>query len=417
MSLSTKNSGKTLPTCAFVTALAVFLTLNLGLALSRPLVPLKASELPNRASWECQRALRFQRDSATATPDVVLFGSSLMMIPTTCAEADFQGKIIDPVLEPYSNKLSQLLKSRGRAFQRCFNFAMPGAVISDHYLVSKALFKENQRPRLVVLGITLRDFMDCGVDSVAATPAYNYFHRYLSEAELDELVKTGQGGAWQNRDYLVNKWLYIYGRRLELQKLVQTAASRTTTDALQALKLPMAAKPALSYEELCKPRENSLKNQKDNIDALMAAQEVKPGNFLILPNMQLPWQDNTREYKKRFAHKNEAVFKGQMACLDKLLALNESLGIETLIVNMPVTPMNMKLMPRGSYERYNAALNTVAQTRQVKVLDLNGSFDMSCFRDTVHMNGKGGAALLNSIAAALSEDKREQLSGKAPLPF
>lgn len=417
MSLSTKTSGKTLPTCAFVTALAVFLTLNLGLAVCRPLTPLKAAELPNRASWECQRALRFQKDSLTTTPDVVLFGSSLMMIPTTCAEADFQGKIIDPVLEPYSNKLSQLLKSRGRAFQRCFNFAMPGAVISDHYLVSKALFKENQRPRLVVLGITLRDFMDCGVDSVAATPAYNYFHRYLSEAELDELVKTGQGGAWQNREYLVNKWLYIYGRRLELQKLIQTAASQTTTEALQALKLPLEAKKALSYEELCKPRENRLKNKKDNIDALMAAQEVKPGNFLILPNMQLPWQDNTREYKKRFAHKNEAVFKGQMAFLDKLLALNESMGIETLIVNMPVTPMNMKLMPKGSYERYSAALNTVAQTRQVKVLDLNGTFDMSCFRDTVHMNGKGGAALLNSIAAALSEDKKEQLSGKAPLPF
>ena len=84
---------------------------------------------------------------------------------------------------------------------------------------------------------------------------------------------------------------------------------------------------------------------------------------------------------------------------------------------MPVTPMNMKLMPKGSYESYSAALNTVAQKRQVKVLDLNGTFDMSCFRDTVHMNGKGGAALLQAIAATLSEDKREQLSGKAPLPF
>ncbi|HNA74441.1 MAG TPA: SGNH/GDSL hydrolase family protein, partial [Candidatus Obscuribacter sp.] len=175
--------------------------------------------------------------------------------------------------------------------------------------------------------------------------------------------------------------------------------------------------PALTFEELSKPRAAGVSGNKNNIDALMAAQEVKPGNFLILPNMQLPWQDNTREYKKRFAHKNEAVFKGQFAILDKLLALNESLGIETLIVNMPVTPMNMKLMPKGSYESYSAALNTVAQKRQVKVLDLNGTFDMSCFRDTVHMNGKGGAALLQAIAATLSEDKREQLSGKAPLPF
>ncbi|HNG19740.1 MAG TPA: hypothetical protein PLI59_11230 [Candidatus Obscuribacter sp.] len=417
MSLKTKNSGKTLPTCAFVTALAVFLTLNLGLAISRPLTPLKASALPAKASWECQRALRFQKDSADATPDVVLFGSSLMMIPTTCAEADFQGKIIDPVLEPYSNKLSQLLKAKGRLFQRCFNFALPGAVISDHYLVSKALFKENQRPRLVVLGITLRDFMDCGVDSVAATPAYNYFHRYLSEAELDAMVQAGQGGPWQNRDYLVNKWLYIYGRRLELQNLIETALNGSTTAALKSLKLPREGNPALTFEELSKPRAAGVSGNKNNIDALMAAQEVKPGNFLILPNMQLPWQDNTREYKKRFAHKNEAVFKGQFAILDKLLALNESLGIETLIVNMPVTPMNMKLMPKGSYESYSAALNTVAQKRQVKVLDLNGTFDMSCFRDTVHMNGKGGAALLQAIAATLSEDKREQLSGKAPLPF
>lgn len=408
-----KATVKSLATCSFPLALAIFLGINLVSGFARPLKPLSPEELPFKATWECQRAKRFLADSQRQAPQTVLFGSSLMMIPTTCAEADYKKTLIDPVVDPYSSRFASLLNSKESKTERAFNYALPGAMVSDHYFIERALFSQTRKPQRVVLGITLRDFIDCGVDTPTATPAYIHYRNYLSEEALDEVLQKNLN-FWQKRNYFVERYLYLWGRHNEIQKLATKPLQATydklvsqlgiDTKGVMGTKVPAADNHRTTGGE-------ETKKGGDKVDAIMAAQEVKPGNFVILPEMKLPWQDNTREYKKRFAHKNEAVFKSEQAFLDDLLAYNSSLGIETTIVNMPLTENNMKLMPKGSYDEYKAMLIAL-KTRGADVLDLNdSSFDLSCFRDTVHMNGRGGAKLLAAIASHINTNQ-DELAGQ-----
>jgi hypothetical protein len=405
-------TAKSFATCSFPLALAIFLGINLVSGFTRPLKPLSPEELPFKATWECQRAKRFIDDSQGQAPQTVLFGSSLMMIPTTCAEADYKKTLIDPVVDPYSSRLASLLSSPENKTQRAFNYALPGAMVSDHYFIERALFNQRRKPERVVLGVTLRDFIDCGVDTPTATPAYMHYRNYLSEEALDEVLQKNLN-LWQKRNYLAERYLYLWGRHNEIQKLANKPLQATYDNLVSRFGIDnKGTKGTEGSKALASDKDSTTSGEEtqkggDKVDAIMAAQEVKPGNFVILPEMKLPWQDNTREYKKRFAHKNEAVFKSEQAFLDDLLAYNSSLGIETIIVNMPLTESNMKLMPKGSYDKYKAML-VALKNRGVSVLDLNdSSFDLSCFRDTVHMNGRGGAKLLAAIASHINTNQAE----------
>ena len=75
-----------------------------------------------------------------------------------------------------------------------------------------------------------------------------------------------------------------------------------------------------------------------------------------------------------------------------------------MLVNMPLTPANMKLMPKGSYDKYMAMLKRTANQNDVVLLELNDGtkFDIKCFRDTVHMNGTGGKKLMAQIASFIN---------------
>lgn len=401
---------KSFATCSFPLALAIFLGINLVSGFIRPLKPLSPAELPFKATWECQRAKRFLADAQGQAPQTVLFGSSLMMIPTTCAEADYKKAMIDPVVDPYSSCLASLLIDQDSKKQRAFNYALPGAMVSDHYFIERALFSQTCKPERVVLGITLRDFIDCGVDTPTATPAYIHYRNYLSEEALDAVLQKNLN-LWQKRNYFAERYLYLWGRHNEIQKLATKPLQATYDELVSRLGINTKAENLLTAAKDSTTGGETPQKSGDKVDAIMAAQEVKPGNFVILPEMKLPWQDNTREYKRRFAHKNEAIFKAERAFLDDLLAYNSSLGIETTIVNMPLTESNMKLMPKGSYDEYKAMLATL-RNRGVNVLDLNdSSFDLSCFRDTVHMNGRGGAKLLAAIATHINTNQ-DKLAGQ-----
>lgn len=387
----------------FVAALILFVFLNIGLALSVPIEKLPAASLPEKNTWECHRALRFIDDSKKeGAPDIVLFGSSLMMIPSTCAEADYQKRVIDVVTDPYCTLLDHLIKiCNPQAISnsyKCYNFALPGAMISDHYMVSRALFNSQRKVKLAILGISLRDFIDNSVDCAAATPAYNYFQRYLPEQEVDDMVPISMPSFTQRGEFLANKIFYLFGKRLELMNLLNNETSILVQNSLDKVF------PDLNNGTDKGTTLSANADKLTNVDDILSAQEVKAGSYLIPPNMQLPWNDNTKEYKRRFKTANQTSFKVQSTYLDKLIAHHNKLGTVTLLVDMPLTDANMRLMPEGSYTKYKAMLRKAAKKKNVILLELNDhtKFDLKCFRDTVHMNGLGGQRLMTYIAQCIA---------------
>ncbi len=392
VSISEPVKNQSAKVSAFVLALMVFALVNGGLVAAQPLAPIDAARMPARPSWESHRTRDFQ--NATEAPDVVLFGSSLMMIPTACCDADFLKVTIDPVVHPYSKYLQAKIAEKCGKQLQCFNFALPGGMISDHYMVVSSLFSQERKPKLVVFGLSLRDFIDSGVECAAATPAYHYFSRYKSDKEIESMLPLSMPSLFNRGEYLVDKYIYLYGKRLQMQVLTREALETKT-----ALLLAGIPSKVLS--------DDTSTAASANPDAALAGGEVLKGMVALQPGAFYPWQDNSREYKKRFKSKNDALFKIQQEYMTKTLSQLQAQGVEVLLVNMPLTEANMKLMPPGSYEKYLNVLSLDAQKYGCSLLDLNDqktyqkTFSATNFKDPVHMNGSGGKVLIDQIAAKL----------------
>jgi len=396
---------KTAGGSVFAISLLLFGLINAALVVAHPL-PLMTAEdlerLPQKPSWESNRSRDFK--AAPQAPDVVLFGSSLLMIPTACRDADYLQITIDPVVHPYSRYLQAKLAEKSGAQLQCFNFALPGGMISDHYMAISSLFTRERKPKLVIFGLSLRDFIDSGVECPAATPAYHYFSRYKSERELETLLPLAMPDILNRSEYLANKYIYLFGKRLQMQLL--------TTKRLSLTASPLLARYAV------KKLVDDESKASANPDAALSGEGpdgVVKGMVVLQPNAFYPWQDNSREYRKRFAGKNEALFAIEKEYLNKILNQLRAQGVEVLLVNMPLTPANMQLMPAGTYDKYMKLLAQDAAKYGCGLLDLNDgkTFVTANFKDPVHMNGSGGKVLLDQIAEKLSSSPAAGVSSNS----
>jgi hypothetical protein len=385
------KAPKTSP--SFPLALAIFVLVNLALSMSVKDLQVSPFSLPASPSYDFHRANKYRQDCLTRkrAPEVVLFGSSLMMIPQAAKEADYLKKDIDPVINPYSTYLSDCIFKETGARATCFNFALPGGMISDHFLISKTLFQGQSKPKVAVLGITLRDFIDNGVDCAATTPAFNYFSRFLKPEEKQALLPLTMPRLQDRLEYYITEALYLYGNRIPAQVLGESYIQRLLRKP-EVIKASIKETPAQEARLSC------------DAEALLKGKEVLAGAYFIKPGSSYTWKDNTREYKQRFKSAHQNLFENQKVFLSLTTKLLKAQGITPLFVNMPLTRANQALMPRGSYEQYLSFLKTFASQEDIPLLDLNdNSFDQSHFMDTAHMNSKGGEKLFAAIARQLAQ--------------
>ena len=146
---------------------------------------------------------------------------------------------------------------------------------------------------------------------------------------------------------------------------------------------------------------------------------IEEGDYVIYPNCPLPFDDNTKEYKSRFRSRNKALFRDESIFLEKLLSFADAQGIKVIVANMPLTPLNMALMPPGSYDEYMQELHGAVKKHDCAYIDFNDNsnqFSMSDFRDTAHMNGTGGRKFIDTIVSKIHSDPAlaATLTGPAP---
>jgi len=388
---TTKQSWlSAIPGRPIVCALILFVFINLVLSIARPDLKVQPTELPVRLSWEWWRTKSYLAEPQA--PDVVLMGSSLLMIPTSLVDADFLNESIDAVKHPHSKFLEQKLHEAGAAKSiSCFNFALPGAMVSDQYLTAHSLFTGSHAPKIMVLGLTLRDFIDSGVDSPTSTPTYQFFRHFEKTDDVKHLLAISPQAMAES---FCNNLNYLADKRLELQAYFSKPINKAGETALADLPIN---------------RTFDAKKEQDSGPAeILGNTTVTEGTFILPPHKVLPWKDNTREYKKRFASPNEKLFANQMAFLDKLLEDARTNNIKVVVANMPLTEKNMRLMPKGMYEKYLLEINKRAHRGDLSLIDLNTQwvFHDADFQDTAHMNGEGGAKFMDLLAKSLSMNPR-----------
>jgi hypothetical protein len=380
-------------------SLGAFLLVNYWCQANALIPSVQPTKLPVKHNWQWWRSNEYT--AQTKNPDVVLMGSSLIMIPITLVEADHSNKQIDSVKHYRSTCLEDGLANTSsqphKTSVTVFNFALPGSMVSDQYMVASSLFKDKQKPKLLVLGLTLRDFVDSGVECAASTPTYQFFKHYFEDKAQDDLslVALQTSKIWQGVTEKAQDWmdrnLYLSGKRLAAQYLNNAFWQEKISGVTHG-------KEKLDDNLVVAP-------SKDMMDSLFG-DAVEPGQFLFTPYATAPYQDNTREYRRRFKDYDPAKLAIQEEFLSKLMAHCKAQNIEVMIVNMPLTPQNMALMPDGSYEKYLASTSSLAQANGCRFVDLNnGNFGLENFKDTAHMNSAGGKKLVESIVGSIKNDR------------
>jgi len=366
----------------------LFLSLNGWLLLSQPLSKMDPESLPAAHTWVWWATQEYL--NTKPSPPIVLLGSSLLMHPISRQDADFLNKDLDYVHHHRSIYMEEQLESRFKQNSLiCFNFALPGGMMSDDYIVARALFSGKQRPKLVVLGLSVRDFMDNGVHCAGATPAFRYLKRFTN---VDDLISIAMPQWWQRLDYWVGKAVYLWGKKLDIQVALSEESKKILT--------PMVT-------SFCN------KSQLDNLDlsrnlASNLRSEVEEGMFIVKTHQPYSFENNSKEYIKRYRSPNQPLFEIQKQFLEKTLSFCSQENIAVLVINMPLTKQNIALIPKGSYQQYVSTLAHTCQQWNCSFVDLNqgSNFPTSTFYDTSHMNATGGKKLVDIIVNCITNNNR-----------
>ncbi len=368
--------------------LLLFLLGNVALLAFKPLSRVDPESLPAAHTWVWWATSEFL--SLKRAPQVVLLGSSLVMHPVSRCDADYLGRDLDYVKHHRSLYMEDSLSKRLASVDPvCYNFALPGGMMSDDYLVSRALFQGARKPGVIILGLSIRDFIDNGVHCAGATPAFRYLKRYC---DTDDLIELAMPEIWQRFDYTAGKLVYLWGKKLDIQVILA-----------ERLKLALAA----PFQSMFAPSKLDQANPARNMPSNLRS-EVEEGMFIVKARQPFSWEDNSGEYHKRYRSANEKTFVIQVAFLDKLMQLARQRGMSVVLVNMPLTPANHALMPQGAYQRYLSMLTETGERYGCTFvnLDVGGKFLRENFYDTSHMNGSGGKKLIDSLVSVLCADVR-----------
>ncbi len=286
-------------------------------------------------------------------PNIVVFGNS-QMGGVQASDAVIAGRSLDFVRDHESLTLERDLGQHGLKDLRCFTAALPGAMVSDHFLLSKTLFSKKLKPQVVVLGLAPRDIVDNTPPN--ETEPYSLFSRF-----------TDLGG--QHKLYFDDALSQTGNVLLALSPLRRTSVSVPTF--------------------------------------LECTTNIRPGQCVVVPEKvkEIVFIDNAAEYHKRYQINNKRMEK-QYEFLNEFLSTMQRDHIKVLVTGMPVMASNRGLLPEKFWADFRTRVTAMCTKHGAKWLDLtdNPEFTTYDFVDPVHTNDRGGAKVVQAIVRTLISD-------------
>jgi hypothetical protein len=346
--------------------------------------PIDKYSSPNR-SWIWWATDQFRKQQER--PQVVLLGSSLMMAALHGGDATYFNAPQNVALHHKANYLEALLAQKTHEPVNTFAFAIGGQMVSDAYAITSTMLKGEHKPDTIVYGVAPRDFMDNMLASPASTETFRYMNRLGGLAEEALPARTT---FWEKVEYGLERTSFLYDHRNDFVYLQNKYARSILASTLHIKDLDFVHAPF----ELRK------------IAMAQLPEDTGANEIMILPYNPArdKYEDNTPEYRSRYRSFNKKKFDTQLAFLDKLGNFCKQEGINLVLVNMPLTPANVQLMPPGLYDSYLASLQKACTTYGARMVDLNepNTFQQNCFADSVHLNGHGGKLFFEQLADRLA---------------
>src|SRR5205814_1394981 len=131
---------------------------------------------------------------------------------------------------------------------------------------------------------------------------------------------------WQDKaDFLASHVCFFYGRRWHLQRDVDRGVQKLYSFvSFAGLQDRSADKPA-----------------------------VKQAGFMLSGNADERWSSSLEEYQRRYRNIEGKNLEIQMGFLSRLLATCKERQIKLIVMNMPLSADNRKLLPEGFYLRFS----------------------------------------------------------------
>lgn len=315
-------------------------------------------------------------------PDVVLMGSSQMASALFSSDARLLGRDLDCVKYRGAATLERELQNRLKYMPKIFDYAMGGAMVSDHFMISDVIFKRKNKPKLVVLGISPRDFMDNTLSSPGATEQFRFFSPYT---DLESLSSVAFADFFDQLGWLADRHIplkYIH------KQMGLVAYNMHNQDTISGATCEKSA-------------------QRQLLQAISGgAGEVRPGEWIIPHAASFGFIDNTGEYLRRYKDPAPPIYNAEREFFKRLIALLNGRGIGVLVVVMPSLTPNRGLLPKEFWTEFKASTRQVCMQYSSSWLDLSDSsqFTVNDYIDTVHLNASGGKKLFRAIADALCKD-------------
>jgi hypothetical protein len=400
MATETKTTFKNLNSkFSFAVALLAFFVINGLVALNghyeRKAISqasIEGSEYEKRQqgpwSWWLSRSY-LRRDKA---PDVVLFGSSQMASATFSADSYKSKTDLDCVLYRHNATLEKEIEARTGAHPETFNLAMGGGMVSDALMMSRALLTEGKQPKLVVLGVNPRDFIDNDLPAASATDSFKFFSPYVS---LSDVHKAAYPDFFAHMDWELDQYLPLKRIRLQMQKDL----ANNVTACLPPENPAVAIASGLSDAPL------GGKSEKKFLQTISGSiGDVKPKEWVVPHFICEAYIDNTKEYLHRYHNPNPALYSTEKAFFTAFLKDMQEKHIAVLVVGMPSRDVNRALLPETFWSQFRGFINADCNQYGAIFADLTASdkFVQRDFLDTVHLNGYGGDKLFATIAEKIS---------------
>ncbi len=370
---------------SFLFAFVFFIVLN-WLILPALAISFDKYDYPYRSwTWWIVQHLRSMPEKF----DIALVGSSLLLGSLNQCDADFAEKNIDATTHHRSLYLDARLHSIFAQDYLTFNAATPGQVPSDSYLLTKTMLLFKQHPRLIIYGFAPRDFLDSRLLSPADTEPFRYLTRFIP---TDEIAPEIYGLKLASVDRLLHNLIYLYGNALD----IQMCFNKILDSNLQWL---VAAQPAVSYTK----RLELLPSYK--------AVELVPGGMLSTPShgkVSGAWKrDNLDDYRERYRRPNSQSEARQISFLKRLISLCQANKINLLLVNMPLSQMNIDLLGKDRYNHLVGTIASICRDYETSFIDIGSEtkFGNELFEDSAHLSGKGARQFIDLLTEKIGADR------------
>jgi hypothetical protein len=379
----------------FVIALFFFLSLGfLTVKVTQPMQN-KAATVVEEKTWTEWALTDFNKQKDNPAP-VAIIGSSLVLTPVNLADAYFHNSIVNGATHHTSDLLASYMSTPEHTVQN-FNFAIPGLMPSDAYLMTKLLMGGQKHPKLLIYGVGPRDFVDNLLAGPASTDPYRCLAKDLPDEDTDGALALYKGKDWQSHfDYFLSQYFPLYSQRNNIITYCTKQGQNFYTKASDSVGWDESAPNKLTIADV------------HNLLPSYNPMAIGINQCLFQPKVQLEpdrFAKNLNEYRMRYGKINWETFTCQANFFVDTIKAARDNDITVLIVAMPITSVNRALLPDYIFETYKNNLRVLSKSFGANFFDLD---DMHCFNDndfgdTVHLSTSGSTKMIKLIADYIAQ--------------